>query len=581
MTLARSLVVVALAIALAHVWFCVQGSGFKVRSLQGAVLSATENANELRTQNPNEPSTLNPEPRTLRVGISRPGGGYTVTTLPLEAYVSRVLAGEAARDSQPSALEALAITIRTFALANRGRHRADGFDLCDQTHCQVVRTSTPATERAAQATAGQLLLQHGAPASVYYTASCGGRTEIPSQVWPGAEDPPFLPSRDDEACQGVPAWTAEIQHADLLRALRASGFRGDALRGMTIASRNASGRVSLLSLDGLRPHQISGQDLRVAVGRTLGWQLIKSTAFDLRKIDGSYRFNGHGFGHGVGLCVIGSARLAERGQSAQAILARYFPGLEIGGLTPLRVSAPLPPSAPGPAAPGAPAPGAPAPGAPAPGAPAPGPPAPGAPAPRPPAPGTPAPRTFARRTPALEVLLSLPDEDEGERAAIERQTAGARDDLARTLGVSAPGSVTLRFHPTTDDYEKVTGRAWFTSGTVVDGELHLLPLVTLRERGVLARTIRHELVHIMTDSVLGSRPVWVREGAAIYFAGEQPIPGEPPQRPPFKPAPRASCPDDAELLRPVSAGALSNAYARARACFAKQIEAGKAWRDVR
>jgi len=554
MTLARSLVV-ALAIALAHVWFCVQGSGFKVRSVQGAVFSAAENANELRTQNPNEPSTLNPEPRTLRVGISRPGGGYTVTAMPLEAYVSRVLAGEAARDSQPSALEALAITIRTFALANRGRHRADGFDLCDQTHCQVVRTSTPATERAAQATAGQLLLLHGAPASVYYTASCGGRTEIPSQVWPGAEDPPFLPSRDDEACQGVPSWTAEIQHADLLRALRASGFRGDALRGMTIAARNASGRVSLLSLDGVRPDQISGQDLRVAVGRTLGWQLIKSTAFDLRKIDRSYRFSGHGFGHGVGLCVIGSARLAERGQSAHAILARYFPGLEIGGLPPPRTSAPLPPSAPGPAAPG--------------------PAAPGTPAPR-----TPAPRTLAPRTLAPEVLLSLPDEDEGERAAIERQTAGARDDLARSLGVSAPASVTLRFHPTTDDYEKVTGRAWFTSGTVVDGELHLLPLVTLRERGVLARTIRHELVHIMTDSVLSSRPAWVREGAAIYFAGEQPIPGESPQRPRLKPAPRASCPDDAELLRPVSAGALSNAYARARACFAKQIEAGKAWRDV-
>src|SRR5882672_12280038 len=251
MTLARSLVV-ALAIALAHVWFCVQGSGFKVRSVQGAVLSAAENANELRTQNPNEPSTLNPEPRTLRVGISRPGGGYTVTAMPLEAYVSRVLAGEAARDSQPSALDALAITIRTFALANRGRHRADGFDLCDQTHCQVVRAAVAATERAAQATAGRLLLREGAPASVYFSASCGGRTEIPSDVWPGAEDPPFLPSRDDDACQGVPAWTAEIDERDLLRALRASGFRGDRLRKVSIASRNASGRVWRLKLDGLK-----------------------------------------------------------------------------------------------------------------------------------------------------------------------------------------------------------------------------------------------------------------------------------------------------------------------------------------
>ena len=98
--------------------------------------------------------------------------------MPLETYVARVLAGEAARGSGPAALEALAITIRTFALANRGRHRADGFDLCDLTHCQVVRTATAATEQAARATAGSVLLYRGAPAQVFYTASCGGRTGI-------------------------------------------------------------------------------------------------------------------------------------------------------------------------------------------------------------------------------------------------------------------------------------------------------------------------------------------------------------------------------------------------------------------
>ena len=162
-----------------------------------------------------------------------------------------------------------------------------------------------------------------------------------------------------------------------------------------------------------------------------------------------------------------------------------------------------------------------------------------------------------------------------------KQTLKTRDDLARVLGVTAPAQVTLRFHPTTDDYESATGRAWFTSASLVNGELHLLPVATLRERGVLERTIRHELVHVMTDSVLGKRPLWVREGAAIYFAGEQPIPGEPSQRPAFKPEPKASCPGENELLRPVSIGALSNAYARARACFAKQIAAGKSWRDVR
>jgi hypothetical protein len=313
--------------------------------------------------------------------------------------------------------------------------------------------------------------------------------------------------------------------------------------------------VAVLTLEGLRPDHISGQDLRVAVGRTLGWQHIKSTAFDLRKRDQSYRFSGHGSGHGVGLCVIGSARLAERGVAAEAILARYFPGLEVSdGVRPHGQTAIVSGSV---EPPGATA--------------------------RPTTPRAAPARTapVAAPAPAPDVLVTLPDDDEGERATIVKQTLKNRDDLARVLGVRAPSPVTLRFHPTTDDYEAVTGRAWFTSATLVNGELHLLPLATLRERGVLERTIRHELVHVMTDSVLGTRPLWVREGAAIYFAGEQPIPGEPPQRPAFKPEPKASCPDENELLRPVSIGALSNAYARARACFAKRIAAGRSWRDVR
>jgi hypothetical protein len=112
-----------------------------------------------------------------------------------------------------------------------------------------------------------------------------------------------------------------------------------------------------------------------------------------------------------------------------------------------------------------------------------------------------------------DVLVSLPDDDEGERDAIVKQTLTARDDLARTLGVPPP-RVTLRFHPTTDDYERATGQAWFTSGAIVNHELHLLPLLVLRDRGVLDRTIRHELVHLMADADLGTRPAWVREDAA-------------------------------------------------------------------
>jgi len=509
-------------------------------------------------------------PATLRVGIAKPGGGYTVTTLPLETYVARVLAGEAARDSQPAALEALAITIRTFALANRNRHHADGFDVCDQTHCQVLRVATTVTERAAQATAGRMLVHNGAPASVYYTASCGGHTEMPSLVWPGAEDPPFLPSQTDDACEGAPAWAAELDGRDLTRALRAAGFAGDRLRELRVVSRTKSGRVAKLRVDGMRPVEISGQDLRVAVGRTLGWQHIKSTAFALQRRGDAYRFSGHGSGHGVGMCVIGSARMAQRGASADAILAKYFPGLPILGSDPALTRN---------AAPSNPAPRASAPntvgtarGGPVSAAPNRGQTPPVAPPPL---------NRGLTPAAAAPILVSLPDEDEGARDAVVRETLKARDDLARALGVTPPAPVTLRFHATTDEYEQATDRAWFTSGAFVNGELHLLPLAVLRDRGVLDRTIRHELVHQMTDGIFAGRPQWVREGAAIYFAAAKALPGETRPRPGFRPEPRASCPSDNELTRPVSVGALANAFTRARDCFARQIATGRNWREVR
>jgi hypothetical protein len=62
----------------------------------------------------------------------------------------------------------------------------------------------------------------------------------------------------------------------------------------------------------------------------------------------------------------------------------------------------------------------------------------------------------------------------------------------------------------------------------------------------------------------------VREGARAHFA--DPLQGS---------APRAGCPQDAELLRPTSPGALSDASLRARACFERQVNAGRAWQDVR
>ena len=442
----------------------------------------------------------------VHVGVARPNGGYDLRTVALDDYVAGVVAKEAAPASSPVALEALAITVRTFALANRGRHAADGFDLCDLTHCQVLGAATAASARAATATSGRVLLDNGAPAAVFYTASCGGHSERPSNVWRGATDSAFLPAREDDACRGEPRWSADLSVGDVMRALRAGGFRGDLLREIRVGRRTAAGRIGQLVLDGFVPREVSGETFRTLIGRTLGWQHVRSTLFDIRRTGAGFHLRGHGAGHGVGLCVIGSSRLANRGETAAAILARYFPGTSIGAWQPAAPS---------------------------------------------------------------RVVVTLPASERHETVDVVRTAERTLDDLASALALVPPSRITLRFHPTVESYERETRQRWYTTAVTRGTDIQFLPLTVLRERGVLERTIRHELVHVLTAQSFAGRPRWIVEGAALYFAGE----GAPPKQ-------SGACPADRDFSRAASRDALESAYERAAACFGARVRGGVAWRDV-
>ena len=259
--------------------------------------------------------------RTVRVG-SVPG--RRVTTMPLETYVARVLAGEGEPDAPDPARQALAVAIRTYAVANMRRHNRDGFDLCDSTHCQVLRASTPAAREAALATAGRVLTYNGRAAEVFYSASCGGYSESASRVWPGVDYPYLQAAEDDVHAEDRP-WTVEFPLRRVQEALRRAGVGGDRLRRVEIEERSPSGRVTRLRLVGLRPDVISGDRFRLALGASE----LRSTAFAMEARGGTLRFTGRGYGHGVGLCVIGARRRAQRGESVEAILTKYFPGLTL------------------------------------------------------------------------------------------------------------------------------------------------------------------------------------------------------------------------------------------------------------
>jgi stage II sporulation protein D len=258
--------------------------------------------------------------RTIQVGSPATG---VVLTLPLEVYVARVLAAESDPKALDAAREALAIAIRTYALVNQGRHAQEGYDLCDTTHCQVVRPSNSATRRLTRNTEGRVLTFEGRPATLFYSASCGGYSERASDVWPTVNYP-YLQCRPDAVHDDEIPWTLEMPLSDAEAALRRLGCTGQLL-GMDVEARTVSGRAATLRLTGMEPGVVGGDQFRLAFGSTR----VRSTAFTLVAEDQTLRFIGRGYGHGVGMCVIGAGKRAMRGESAPAILAHYYPGLEL------------------------------------------------------------------------------------------------------------------------------------------------------------------------------------------------------------------------------------------------------------
>jgi Stage II sporulation protein len=72
--------------------------------------------------------------------IKRSDSGFQVTVfMPIEQYISAVLAAESGASKNDESLKAMAVAIRTYATRFHGQHVQDGFDFCDTTHCQTMK----------------------------------------------------------------------------------------------------------------------------------------------------------------------------------------------------------------------------------------------------------------------------------------------------------------------------------------------------------------------------------------------------------------------------------------------------------
>jgi SpoIID/LytB domain protein len=476
----------------------------------------TQSDKEAKEQTPKS-QILNP--KSFRVHLVRENQTVAVE---LEDYVRGVLAAESSVETELEALKAQAIVSRTFALKNQQRHKDDGYDFCSLTHCQryvqqLAEHNKALILQASDQSSGQVLRDDRKQiADVYFHAACGGRTTDLEAVW-GAPSPSYLRSVNDDYCTTMShkSWSQQIPAKDLLRAL-ASNERsnvGSQIENIIITKRDASGRAEFITLEGQRRKQVRGWEFALIVNRVLGWNMLKSARFEVIRNGNGFSFRGSGFGHGIGLCQEGAHVMARRGMSAKQIIAQYLPGAKLAETETTRYA-------------------------------------------------TGSSRDLVT-TPAVTtpLLLFLPFQmitksrllpvayrsiqlrrasiasehfrliypanlEKREVEEVLRLLENAQNDLAQRLRTASVNltqlsTTEITLHHSTGDFVAITGQPAWVAGTTRGGAIHLQPVSTLRKRGILKTTLRHELTHAMLERLSHARaPRWLSEGLAIHFAGE-------------------------------------------------------------
>lgn len=261
------------------------------------------------------------------------------------------------------------------------------FDVCADDHCQRYQGISKAfSESAFDAvgdTHGKALVWNDEICDARYSKSCGGMTEVfraawedrdvpyltalydgresiaeyampltdeaNSETWIRSQPPAYcntdsaellariLPGFDQET-RDFYRWKVVYWQDELREIIRARlGLDTGRIIALEPLERGESGRIIKLGIKAENQNLVIGKELEIR--RTLSRSHLYSSAFVVEKLMSgediypqSFTLTGAGWGHGVGLCQIGAAVMADEGKSHEEILKHYFRGATIGSL---------------------------------------------------------------------------------------------------------------------------------------------------------------------------------------------------------------------------------------------------------
>ena len=296
-----------------------------------------------------------------------------------DEYVYGVTGLEMSASWPLEALKAQSVCARNYALTNINKHKAYGFDVCTSTDCQVyggIDAEHTYTIKAGMETAGKYLLYNGGLAETLFFSCSGGHTANVKYVWGssipylgGVADPYENPAEVSRY-----NWSKTYTIDEIQTRLTSTGVNIGSITDIKTTIEPVTGQVYELEIVGTNGSQKYTNDKT----RTwMGWDKLysqrytvspvyaqssqlmaysaegKEAAHGYTTISGkgtvsqaskplsiksasgtstlssdivAFQFDGHGWGHGVGMSQYGAKGMADQGYTYDQILAFYYPG---------------------------------------------------------------------------------------------------------------------------------------------------------------------------------------------------------------------------------------------------------------
>lgn len=317
---------------LTSTWIQPENSTISIKNSGGLVKfqcdSTTVSSSKITLQASNEgyfQVQLTPQSRKLKYGENIEikivnNQLQIVNVMTIDTYISGVVEAEGGPNHDLEYYKAQAVISRTYALSQFYKHIDDGYNLCDQTHCQAFN-GLPKHEHimvnAAEQTKSLVIVDENANLiTAAFHSNCGGRTNNSEHVW--SRPLSYCVAKEDTFCIKMPNsnWEKRIPIQDWKRYLEAKKIPVSDTAQMgyfptekELYYKEGGSKVLLVDMR---------KDLK-----------LKSTYFSAHQDGNDMVLIGQGFGHGVGLCQEGSIRMAQLGYSFEDIIHFYYTNVKI------------------------------------------------------------------------------------------------------------------------------------------------------------------------------------------------------------------------------------------------------------